>query len=348
MIFVGAECSSPALGSAISAFHKMMTLIQIIVPILLIIGSAINLIRLVHNPDDQKRKKRLLNSVIAAVLVFFIPMFVDAVMGMVGDNYTVSACWNSATNPGSSTSYVDPYDQGKKSGFIINPSDYEKGKKKTYDGGSSQEQLGNMTYNVYVPDNATDGLPMLVWLHGDGSSGTSSTAKTLGKTAEKAGYPAIIVAPFSPNMGSSGNPGWYEGKHLGEVKSIADTVCAKYNCNRNNINIGGHSRGAIGAWMMGSTYGSYFHAVAPVSCCKSSGFKPQNYKGLKVWAMRGSGAGSGSSNDDIYGSCMQSSVNAVKPYAKAVHYTILPGTSHGGAGGNAVSNTEMMKFIFSN
>ena len=347
MFLIAADCSSPALGAALSAFQKILTLIQIIVPILLIIGASIGIFQMVQNPDRKNGTKSIINKFIAAAIVFFIPVFVNAVMGLVGDSFTVSACWNSANNPGSSTSYVDPYNQGDKSGFIVDPKEYEKGKPK-YTGGSSEEKLGNMTYNVYVPDNATDGLPLLVWLHGDGSGGTSSTAKSLGETALKAGIPAIIVAPYSPNMGSSGNPGWYEGGHLGEVKNISDTVCAKYNCNRRNINIGGHSRGAIGAWMMGSTYGSYFHAVAPISCCKGSGFKAQSYKGLKVWAMRGSGAGSGHSNDDIYGSCMQSSVNAVKPYAKSVVYKILPGTSHGGAGSNAVSNTEMMKFIFSN
>jgi len=126
MIYLLDTCSSPALGAAISAFKKMMTLIQIIVPILLIIGSSINIIRLVHDPEDKKRKKRVLNSLIAAILVFFIPMFVDAVMGLVGSNTTVSSCWNNASTPGSSSSYVDPYNDNNRSSVIPNANDYEK------------------------------------------------------------------------------------------------------------------------------------------------------------------------------------------------------------------------------
>ncbi len=90
-----------------------------------------------------------------------------------------------------------------------------------------------------------------------------------------------------------------------------------------------------------------FIAAAPVSCCKSSGFKAQSFKNVKVWAMRGSGAGSGYSSDDTYASCMQSSVNAIKPYAKEWKYVILPNATHGDAGGNALTNKEMLKFIFS-
>ena len=109
------SCSSSSLTAIISAFQKMLKLIQIIVPILLIIGSGINIIRLVHDPEDKKRKKRLLNSVIAAVLVFFIPMLVNVVMNLVGDNYDISACWKSINYSGSAVDYVNPYNQGKKS-----------------------------------------------------------------------------------------------------------------------------------------------------------------------------------------------------------------------------------------
>ena len=342
-------CSSPALGTTLSVFQKIVKLIQIIVPILLIISLALSVMKLVANPDDKKLPKKILNSIIAAVLVFFIPMFVDLVMNLLGENYSVSACWNSVRNPGQSNTYVDPYDQGKRSSFIINSDEYQKGEKKKLDGpeGSSKYSSGNMVYYVYLPPNATTNLPLLVWLHGDGASESGPRSNTIGETARKAGYPAIVVQPYSPNLGSSGNRGWYEAGHLAEVKKIVDDVCAKYQCNTKNINVGGHSRGAIGTWMMVSAYPGVFHAAAPISCCKSSGFKAQSFQGVKVWAMRGSGAGSGSGNDDIYGSCMQSSVNAIKPYAKEWKYTILPNTTHGGAGSNAVSNKEMVKFIFS-
>ena len=343
------SCSSPQLGAIVSAFRKILNLIQIIVPILLMIGMMIHITNLIKKPDDEKLKKKIIHSIIAAILVFFIPMFINAVMLLVGENTSISACWNQASNPGESTTYVQVEEERERSGFITDSSEYEKGKKRVVSttGGSSSSVHGNMKYYVYVPSNAPANLPLLVWLHGDGAGESGPKSQTLGKTAASAGYPAIVVQPYSPNMGSSGNPGWFEGGHLGEVKAIVDEVCAKYQCDKTNINVGGHSRGAIGAWMMASTYGSFFHSVAPISCCSGRGFKAQNFKGLKVWAMRGSGAGSGYSSDDTYGHCMQSSVNSVKKYAREVRYTILPRTTHGGAGSNAVSNQEMVKFIFS-
>ena len=349
MIYLGYNgCSSPAIGTALSAFQKMLKLIQILAPIVLIVGLTLHITKLMQNPDDKKQVKKIFNSVLAAFFLFFVPMFVNVVMGMLGNDFSVSSCWNSIQNPGSSTTYVDPYQGQQKAGFITSPDSYEKGKPVVVgDGEMHETSSGNMKYYVYLPKNSSANMPLLVWLHGDGASESYPKSKALGQTAEKAGYPAIVIQPYSPNLGSKGNPGWAEGNHLKEVKAIVDEVCAKYQCDTTNINVGGHSRGAIGAWMMGSAYGSFFHSVAPISCCSIGGFQAKNYQGIKVWAMRGSGAGSGYSSDDIYGSCMQRSVNAVKPYAKEVRYTILPRTTHGGAGGNAVSNQEMVKFIFS-
>ena len=348
--FLAVSDCSGGIVSLIATSQKIIHLVQIIAPILLIVMASIYLIRLMNNPDDKKGFSRIKNSFFAAVFIFFVPMIVDVLMGMLGSNFTISACWNAAKDGGgTSSTYVDPYPTTSSTSVFINPSDYEKGTPKVIaDPGVNEGSSGSMTYYVYVPKNATANLPLIVWLHGDGGSASNAKNNPLGATAEKAGYPAIVVSPHSPNLGSSRNPGWFEGGHLEEVKAIADKVCEEYKCDKSNINIGGHSRGAIGTWMMVSKYGSYFHSAAPISCCKSSGFKPENFKGVKVWAMRGSGAGVGSGNDDIYGSCMSSSVNAVKPYAKEVKYTIIPNTSHGGAASKALYSQELVKFMLSN
>ena len=142
------ECSSPVLGTLLSAFKKIMTLIQIIVPILLIIGSMINVTKLIHDPEDKKRKKRILNSLIAAILVFFIPMLVNAVMGMVDNSYDISACWNETVEANYKvTDFVNPNEGMKKKGMIANPSDYEKGKPKPVNPGNNNNNNGNNNGN---------------------------------------------------------------------------------------------------------------------------------------------------------------------------------------------------------
>ena len=212
--------------------------------------------------------------------------------------------------------------------------------------GSFKVTDGPMPYYIYIPPGATTGMPMLIWLHGDTPREEWVASDRLGVTGYKAGVPFILVKPFAgTDFCRDSNRGWYKGGLLPIVKNIADTVCEKYKCDKKNINIGGHSRGAIGTWIMVSQYPGYFHAAAPVSCCAFYDWNPANYKGVKVWAIRGSGAGEGDNNDDIYGGCMQGNVNSVKKYAKEVRYTILPNTTHGDATNNL--DGEFFKFLIS-
>lgn len=125
------DCSSSGLSAIVSAFHKIVQLIQIIVPILLMIGATIGLYQMVTNPERKNGLKNIINKVIAAVMVFFIPMFVNLVMGLMGDTTSISSCWNDVQSGiGPATDYIDPYEGKEKSGFIDDPDDYEKGKPK--------------------------------------------------------------------------------------------------------------------------------------------------------------------------------------------------------------------------
>lgn len=205
----------------------------------------------------------------------------------------------------------------------------------------------DMLYYVYFPEDATTDMPLLLWLHGDNPRIEWIKNNKIGPTAAKYDVPVIVVQPYGGyGFGHPGNQGWYEGGKLGEVMEIVNEVCEKYECDKTNINIGGHSRGAIGTWMMVTRYPGVFHSAAPVSCCSFYGIKGESFKGMKVWAVRGSGRGKGSDNDDIYGGCMQSDVNAVKPYTKDLKYTILPNTTHSEATDELQVSEEFVKFMF--
>ena len=97
------NCATPALGAALSALKRIIQLIQIIVPILLMIGLVIHITNLIKKPDDEKLKKKIWNSIIAAVIVFFIPMFINLVFGLMGESTSFSSCWNSISDPGTAT-----------------------------------------------------------------------------------------------------------------------------------------------------------------------------------------------------------------------------------------------------
>ena len=130
---VNSACNSASLAIMLRAFKRIVTMVQIIVPILLMISAGIGLFQLVSNPERKNGLKSLLNKVIAAVIVFFIPMFVNLVLGLVGDNTNFSSCWNSldANRSVSTAKVASGDDNTSRSSFIQNSDDYEKGKKKT-------------------------------------------------------------------------------------------------------------------------------------------------------------------------------------------------------------------------
>ncbi len=128
------SCNSSSLLVTLSAFKRIINLIQIIVPLLLMIGAAIGIYQMVINPERKNGLKSIINKVIAAALVFFVPVLVNAVMGMVGDNNNFSSCWNAVdanSRGSSSTEYVDPHEnENGRSSIIPDSKDYEKGKKR--------------------------------------------------------------------------------------------------------------------------------------------------------------------------------------------------------------------------
>ena len=122
------SCNDPALLSILSIVRRILSLIQIIGPILALVSLSIHLIRLMKNPDDKKGMKPVYNSIIALMLLFFVPVFVNAVFGWLDTSTKFSSCWNSADYKQSSeTTYVPVDSTAKPSSIISNPGDYEKG-----------------------------------------------------------------------------------------------------------------------------------------------------------------------------------------------------------------------------
>ena len=136
------ECESAVLGSIMAIAKGIVNLIWIIGPILSIVSLVICIIKLARDPDDKKLPKNISNSVIALIILFFIPTIINAVMLMLGNKYDFSACWNRDYAFKHYPSYIPPTSGGKKSKVISNPDDYDKGKNNEY--GSSS--CGSLQY----------------------------------------------------------------------------------------------------------------------------------------------------------------------------------------------------------
>ena len=122
-------CGNPALANLFNIAQRIITIIQILAPILAIIALGINLTKSVINPDDKKNFSMYKNWIIALVMVFAIPTLVNATMGILGEDYDISACWNNAKNANTSgNSTYKPVNNDKPSGPInTSPGSYDKG-----------------------------------------------------------------------------------------------------------------------------------------------------------------------------------------------------------------------------
>lgn len=105
---------------------NILNIIMIVVPILLIFFGAFSFIKLVKNPEEKKGNKRILNQFIAAGIVFFIPIVVNAVMALLGEKTELSSCWNNADEYNSSSGYYD-VDGTERKKYTYNAKDYEQG-----------------------------------------------------------------------------------------------------------------------------------------------------------------------------------------------------------------------------
>ena len=126
---IGSACSDPGLAAILSIVKKVITIIQIIGPILALISFSYHLTMMVKNPDDKKGLPKIRNSAIALVVLFLVPFIVNAFFGMLDDSTTFSSCWNNSSSVSPSSSYIPIDDDGDRSTIITNPSDYQKGKK---------------------------------------------------------------------------------------------------------------------------------------------------------------------------------------------------------------------------
>lgn len=129
---LGTCCTDYGLLTILDILRQILDLIQMIVPIILMVALAIQFTQLLINPDDNKKKKSLLNKFFAALLCFFVPFLVDLAIGLVPDDietFQLGACWDTArisreVLKKENSTYVSTTDKAPKS-FIIKPEEYD-------------------------------------------------------------------------------------------------------------------------------------------------------------------------------------------------------------------------------
>lgn len=89
-------CRDVALAYALVYIKKFLTIIQIVGPIVAIIGLTVHFIRMMSDPDNKKNRGLIKNWLIALLLLFFLPALINVVMMLFNGKFDLATCWNKA------------------------------------------------------------------------------------------------------------------------------------------------------------------------------------------------------------------------------------------------------------
>lgn len=98
---VGSCCSDYSMVMVLEITRRIFELIQFVVPVVLIVAGTIQFVQMTINPELKDGFRKILNKLIAAIIIFLLPALMDVVLGAVSSNVSIAACWEQAKNTSS-------------------------------------------------------------------------------------------------------------------------------------------------------------------------------------------------------------------------------------------------------
>lgn len=208
---VGTCCGNYAMVGVLDIGRKIIGLIQLLAPIVLMSASIFQLVMMVVNPDDKKSIKKITNKLIAAVVIFFIPIVFDISLGILPEDFSFSACWNTAksmneVSKASKMRYV-ALSETPASSIFIDQDEYEKGVEKPASGSSGSSGTSGVagvgaqrmvnTALAELGNNDGDGSHMKYENYSGLSSGDPWCAAFVTWVAGQAGYIDTLIPRFT-------------------------------------------------------------------------------------------------------------------------------------------------------
>ena len=181
-----------------------------------------------------------------------------------------------------------------------------------------------MNYWLYIPDNLTKrhSMPLLVYLHGDGSRGTNINL------VNNYAFPKFIrdgqSFPFMMLAGQISNEtNWSSENTFKTLMKLVNSVVSNYNVNPRKIMIAGGSSGASGAYKMAAYYPDYFSCTIIGSGVYYSVFRDyaQNLTRTPMWIFHGT-------KDGIDYNSVKSFADYINSLGGNVHFKGIEGAGH--------------------
>ena len=213
-----------------------------------------------------------------------------------------------------------------------------------------------VNYRIYVPEipeSATNGVPLVLFLHGSGERGTNNVSQLVHGAGGLVWWsrnrePAIIVAPQAPPAAEWSPVFFSELKArmpfspppmIKLVKSLVDDVCERYPVDTNRILVTGISLGGYGVWDLVSRYPGYFAAAIPV-CGAGDPQRAEAAAVTPLWIFHGEADGNVPNRLD------RAMVSRLWELNAPVRYMEYPDSGHA-IWGRVYSDDSVMKWFFS-
>ena len=273
-----------------------MDFIQIIGPLCFLVALIIHLVQLMSNPDDKKLSKKIFNSFVAIIILFFVPVLVNFVMKIMDNSFSLSSCWNSISTRNNNLYPNFINTQTKSPGSIYqSPDSYEKGTPKpkssskigeektdvvNTDSGLHALKFNGWDYYLYIPKNVNSNKPLIIYMHGNGDQG-HNLEKLKGDggfaahLANGTEYPAYVLLPQLP----SGS--WPDNETT--FFNLIENVITTHGIDRDRISISGFSMGANGLPTIVMHHPNYFASAVVMS---TGGYVPAAVNVLKTVPTR--------------------------------------------------------------
>ena len=150
-------CTDSSLISILTIVKRFYSIIQIVVPILLIFALTLNIFKLINSPDDKRGIKVIINPILAALVVIFLPTIVSAVLGLLSVHIQFTACLQAAEHENrlAQLARYQPNIDEIRRGILPDMNNYERG---TGEGGgaNSTRLSGGMPIPLYYQQDYAD------------------------------------------------------------------------------------------------------------------------------------------------------------------------------------------------
>lgn len=181
----------------------------------------------------------------------------------------------------------------------------------------------HINYRIYTPEQ-TEGLPLLIYLHGAGERGdTPDVLSHIERhgiprlIAEGCEIPAVVLCPQCPTA--------FVWDNIPDVvHALVHAVMKEYGPPRGRVLLTGSSMGGYGTWMLGMTYPTLFAGIAPISGGAMS-WRASNLIKTPVLAIHGR------CDTLVPPACSEMPVNALKAQGGDANLILLDGQGHNDA-----------------